>query len=761
MRRFRFITLTIVTLLLAGCAREAFGPETTLQEQGRNVLIRFDFAQATRSAAFTDEQCSSISSVQVLAYRDGRFAASAYTGGTAMTEAGVYLMAGYTYNFYLLANAEQIPDASIPADERSLADVRVQLAQDGALMPMSGSVTDVAVKGGRSQRVGVVLERMMARVRLKLDASALPGLRITSVQLKQAAADYTPWAERSAAVSAFDYDSATASDLSLLNSGGSASFYVLENCRGTLLPGNTDHWAKIPESIGSDPLCTYIEVGAVFEGNAKYSGEVTYRLYLGQDATTNFDIIRNQDMLVSMRLSEDGLQSGIDWKVDVSGLDTGEDPEYPEGDLYMAQKGMVKAGSASFGAFTLDTGQSADVHENGILRVYKQGRDLVYDAIGPGSATISIEVTDALGRSEIKDVPITVYAPVLSLGDTAPVYLHPDGRASASRTLTYLDNDGQPMDRSAFDPLLYAQLLEPSLDTEVLESCFEIDAELSAWLSDIPDTLGDEALVARLSAAAPSAAISPVTLEFYTADPYPAGGSFTVDERSLISMADTPWSIPVGNIEGYDPETMAVSLGYDGDICSVSYSAGSVSVLWPLASRDDSRLPKAVETLHGTVVNRHSARSWTSPSEWKLDVSVHLCVGGEVFFMGGSRTNPLNYGVRAVWGHDSVHDDMESPLVDIEFNLVAARADAGGYYPTGLYAQLYRLSRETGYPSGPDDDAWYGANQPEFDIVQIDQDNEAHPVPAGLPYTIIHDGYRLVIHHYIEISPGSGGWLGR
>lgn len=761
MRKFRFITLVLVTLLSWSCAREAFGPETTLQEQGRNVLIRFDFAQATRSSAFSDSETSSISSIQLLAYRDGQFAASAFTDGAAAAEPGIYVPAGYSYNFYLLANAAELDSSVIPADERALQGLRVQLPQSGALMPMSASVRGVQVKGGAPQRVAVSLVRMMARVRLKLDASALPGLRISSVQLRQAAADYTPWAQRSAATSAFDFDSASASDLALLNSGESADFYVLENCRGTLLPGNTDHWAKIPQAIGSDPLCTYIEVGAVFEGNAKYSGEVTYRLYLGQDATTNFDILRNQDMLITMRLSEDGLQKGIDWKVDVSGLDTGEDPEYPEGDLYMAQKGMVKAGSASFEAFTLDTGQTADVHENGILRVYRQGRDLVYDAIGPGSATISIEVRDALGRMEIKEVPVTVYAPALSIGDIAPVYLHPDGRASAPRTLAYLDADGMPMDESAFDPVLYAQLLKPSVQSEVLESCFELDGDLSAWLNDIPDTLGDDALVARLSASAPSAAISPVTLEFYTGDPYPAGGSFTVEERSLISMADTPWNIPIGNIEGYDPQSMSIGLGYDGDECSVTYSEGGVSVLWPLASRDDVKLPKSRETLRGTVVNRHSSRSWTSPSEWTLDVSVHLSVGGEVFFMGGSRTNPLNYGVRAVWGHDSVHDDMESPLVDIEFNLVAARADAGGYYPTGLYAQLYRLSRETGYPSGPDDDAWYGANQPEFDIVQIDQDNEAHPVPAGLPYTIIHDGYRLVIHHYIEISPGSGGWLGR
>ena len=121
-----------------------------------------------------------------------------------------------------------------------------------------------------------------------------------------------------------DGDYASAGDLNTLNTTGEGiHFYTLENRQGTLLPQVTDPWQKIPDNLSNGNLCTYIEVNASFRQGFFYSGNVTYRFYLGQDSTTNFDIIRNNDMSVLLTLSGDNFgegQQNISWKVI---LDTG------------------------------------------------------------------------------------------------------------------------------------------------------------------------------------------------------------------------------------------------------------------------------------------------------------------------------------------------------------------------------------------------------------------------------------------------------
>ena len=158
--------------------------------------------------------------------------------------------------------------------------------------PMAATVTKKIT--GAEQEIEIRLERLIAKVELKINSSSLPGFRVNSVRLMNSPKDIVPFTTGSGAASTMTGDTATASDIAGLNAGKSATFYMLENCQGILLPGNKDQWEKVPENIPAEKekLCTYMEVTADLDGSSGVEGPVTYRFYLGQDETTDFNIFR-------------------------------------------------------------------------------------------------------------------------------------------------------------------------------------------------------------------------------------------------------------------------------------------------------------------------------------------------------------------------------------------------------------------------------------------------------------------------------------
>lgn len=97
-------------------------------------------------------------------------------------------------------------------------------------------------------------------------------------------------------------------------------FYVPENVQGRLLPDNTDPFGKDEYSIsdidGNDysGLCTYIEFNARRELTQGYSGDLTYKYYLGSDNITDFSVERNRVYDMHLNFSEEGLFVDS-WKV--------------------------------------------------------------------------------------------------------------------------------------------------------------------------------------------------------------------------------------------------------------------------------------------------------------------------------------------------------------------------------------------------------------------------------------------------------------
>lgn len=266
----------------------------------------------TRSAVSPSETL--VDEVSVFAYYDGFLLDSGHwKNGEDMTLA---LDVGEEYDFYALAN---MGDVSLPVLEKDVEDFvyRISDVDDlGGSLPMcwgmKGYVPEASVP------VYMDMTRLVSKIVLCVDCGDT-GLEVTGVSLVQAPLSVHPFAsDGSMALAGMvsTGDHATAADLRALNQGGQTQFYMLENMQGTLLPGNTDPMNKVPLKMdGKSDVCTYVEVECEFVSDSGREGTAVYRMYLGQDETTNFDVVRNGVLTLSLVLTSDGLKVKDSWKI--------------------------------------------------------------------------------------------------------------------------------------------------------------------------------------------------------------------------------------------------------------------------------------------------------------------------------------------------------------------------------------------------------------------------------------------------------------
>ena len=198
------------------------------------------------------------------------------------------------------------------------------IEKTGIPMFSDGSI-DVLVAGSGSH-ASIPLKRMMARVDFSIDTRFLEhpdGFHVSSVGIFNPVDAYIPFAgdirkDHAAEPPGYVFDSAAYLDVILLNQGGTIRLYTFENMQGTLLPGNTDPWRKVPSSIsGTGPCCTFLEVVCSYETDTDSCDDIKYRMYLGEDATTNFDVRRNTVYKLTLEPTEEEIRGGSgSWKIE-------------------------------------------------------------------------------------------------------------------------------------------------------------------------------------------------------------------------------------------------------------------------------------------------------------------------------------------------------------------------------------------------------------------------------------------------------------
>ena len=345
MRRLSHVAFSLL-LLVAGCLGEITEPDTI--QANDCICVQFDIGHdsAMKSSVSPDEDW--VDDLNLYAYCDGMLAASGYFKGGEQPQ--LKLLVGHSYNLYSLANVG--PVVAEPSEDEFRENCLFQFTCVGDLgehLPMAWSKEGVVVSYP-APRVNVMLERLVAKVLFSVDKTALSGLCINSIRVRQSPLLVWPFkfqtgSHPDSSDQIADGDYATSEDLSLLNEGGQISFYVLENCQGRLLDGNVDPWAKVPENIPDKAgLCTYLEISCSFKPGYFYSGNVVYRLYLGRDNVSDFNIRRNNVLIARLFLTNEALGE-VSWRVDA---DVSVNDGYAQGwlsrglhsadDLYVGEK---------------------------------------------------------------------------------------------------------------------------------------------------------------------------------------------------------------------------------------------------------------------------------------------------------------------------------------------------------------------------------------------------------------------------------------
>ena len=297
-------------LLLASCSRER--PETVFR------TLDTAFCEVpTRSLLTAPDIETKKTSVTLAAYAGGALAdCQHYT--TALDAMVLELDPGQTYTLYALVNMGDMT-ASLPRLESDLESLtyRITSYTEGAEslaargLPMAGTL-DYPGHG-----TVIPVERLLAKVTAHLSCE-WEDAAIRSVRVRNLNRVLRPFGE---AVMDEDWDQQEFDD-GTGTASGTFVFYVPENRQGTIGGIQTSR-EKSPDAndevrARSNRL-TYLET--TVEGTGTILGAIVYRSYLGRNAVTDFDILRNARYEWTLRFLPDGLQYD-DWKHDNDLIDS-------------------------------------------------------------------------------------------------------------------------------------------------------------------------------------------------------------------------------------------------------------------------------------------------------------------------------------------------------------------------------------------------------------------------------------------------------
>ena len=317
------LAASVAALLLSlasSCSMTAVDDRAS-EEEGELVEVPMEVAigggrDASVKGRFSGSE-TGIGNCFVAAFRtsDGVLMDSGYSESGQVV---LKLLKGTSYDFYAVANCGDI-SSGFPSGitETSVTGLRIQFPDPVSYaygLPAAGKLQSVSVEGSGSLSIQVV--RLVSKWTVAFEDPDNE-YEVASVRIVQAASDCTPFSPAtSKAVAAGDGDSASESDLAVLNAGtgGSVDLYVPVNMRGNVLQNVYDSRLKSLEDVSPEErlLCTYLEVIATSPG-----GDVTYRNLLGNDSGGTFcncDIRANENCHMNVvARRNDIIDSGMRW----------------------------------------------------------------------------------------------------------------------------------------------------------------------------------------------------------------------------------------------------------------------------------------------------------------------------------------------------------------------------------------------------------------------------------------------------------------
>lgn len=320
----QIITTLSAVLALSACAGTLdTGP---VQPCGGTATVVLRLCGSTRTSLTVPDD--EIGSVELYFYENGALVPelSVQRTGSGLESVEVALGIGRCYQILALANCTASP---VPATFEEAGELCYRcngFADWADGIPMAGTAALNVEYTTRT--ASIVVTRLAAKLSLGIDSSRLQhgSVRFTSAKVRQMnrVCPFFGPGVASAEGGVCDGDIASAADLEAMNASAGqykASFYLLENMQGNLLPGNTDPDLKVPDSViaagGNPALCTYLEIEGVYTDRSGFlKGEpLVARLFLGGDSTCNFDLLRNCRYSIVLQITDEGCLRS-DWKVD-------------------------------------------------------------------------------------------------------------------------------------------------------------------------------------------------------------------------------------------------------------------------------------------------------------------------------------------------------------------------------------------------------------------------------------------------------------
>lgn len=342
-----FVALVLSVFVLSpSCQREVAQIETEVVhvEQGESVLsFRLDspgFDESTKSVITDPTFESGIKSVLVLVVgSDGHWKKAYATTVDGLKQLTIRADGVTSYTVYAFAN---MGDVTIPTGAGgeirpdlfayTLPDSFSGLNSTG--LPMAGSIAVPAatVVPNGVTNITVPLNRLLSKVVVTIDkggmlfgasdGSALAGGSLKVCQVAKVVRPFAATANRRAQSSSEVYSAANSDyyDFTVTDRNNLVNenivLYIAENRQGN---GSGSTQAGKTPATGRENLVTYLEYTAAKNGASDgVSGNMTYRVYLGENVTNNFDVIGDKVYRATLNLSWLGMWEGP-WRVTSSG----------------------------------------------------------------------------------------------------------------------------------------------------------------------------------------------------------------------------------------------------------------------------------------------------------------------------------------------------------------------------------------------------------------------------------------------------------
>ena len=341
--RLNHLIIGMLGILFLACAREKPSPDSPLSQDQCIVSLTVGKEPVTKSILPSGIENRLDNAFVLIMGANGysRFKYFDFTSASQSSSVDWSIPAGQDYTVYAVGNMGDIY-SSIPkaGGGFDMASFRYEVPAYSGLtaLPMARvvSLSSERLAQGTCIQLPITLERLMARVSVRIDKSGITGgdaaraLQSASLHLRQVAKALYPFrAEGSMALTDADVFSGDtdyyvfpASEAWNMDSGV-ITLYVPENRQGKLLGDNLVQARKSRTDAALAALVqknrlTYVEYASSKNGSTDgVSGSLVYRGYLGGNETNDFSVERNRTYTASLNLSWDGFALHADgWRID-------------------------------------------------------------------------------------------------------------------------------------------------------------------------------------------------------------------------------------------------------------------------------------------------------------------------------------------------------------------------------------------------------------------------------------------------------------